>query len=262
MFNPQTERERLQQNRHKWHNKQHDKSLLEMCSGKYKQFAELLTQHKSSENADCGKATNYDPPLLFAPENNTRTHTHKRTEQPTKMNIAMMMGVHTMPVPTHRSWSCYICAGLFGRTKKSCDKNLIAQRIIKFCAKLNSKRQASYKSLQHSGLDRFVLVALNAFAYGISLWGKQVVSMNVDIRTYTTGFPSFSPTTSTCVCVCVRSHNTSHIFHGWKWIAHILWHTWRAQMVYIVLAEWFSKMYALIEKSESERQYRNGEWEI
>lgn len=49
-----------------------------------------------------------------------------------------------------------IYARLFGRTKKSCDKNLIAQRIIKFCAKLNSKRQASYKSLQHSGLDCFI----------------------------------------------------------------------------------------------------------
>lgn len=49
----------------------------------------------------------------------------------------------------------FIYTGLFGRTKKSCDKNLIAQRIIKFCAKLNSKRQVSYKSLQHSGLDCF-----------------------------------------------------------------------------------------------------------
>lgn len=49
-----------------------------------------------------------------------------------------------------------IYARLFGRTKKSCDKNLIAQRIIKFCAKLNSKRQASYKSLQRSGLDCFI----------------------------------------------------------------------------------------------------------
>lgn len=48
-----------------------------------------------------------------------------------------------------------IYVGLFGRTKKSCDKNLIAQRIIKFCAKLNSKRQASYKSLQAYGIVSF-----------------------------------------------------------------------------------------------------------
>lgn len=35
-----------------------------------------------------------------------------------------------------------------------------ATYIIQFCAQLNSKRQASYKSLQHRGLDRFVLVVL------------------------------------------------------------------------------------------------------
>lgn len=59
---------------------------------------------------------------------------------------------HQQHISTNRWWCntgvTVIYVGLFGRTKKSCDKNLIAPRIIKFCAKLNSKRQASYKSLQ------------------------------------------------------------------------------------------------------------------